>query len=218
MNDAIQNIAELEEEAFLNYQQEIDTAIENDSLQLNLGSGVMRRDGWINLDMHPRDGILTMRLPQGLKRFRSDCVRYIYTSHFLEHISYPDEARELTRESYRILQPGGVIRIIVPGIEKIIRAYAEDDQAFFEIQATLHPEWCTTKLDHLMYALQQDGEHKYGYDFETMHKILSEAGFSNIYKSDYNQSEFENMNIDNRNLRDNHGRYLSLFVEAIKDA
>lgn len=218
MNENKEHISDLEEQSFLDYQQEVNAAIEKKALQLNLGSGIMKRNDWINLDMHPREDTLTMRLPQGLKRFRSDCVRYIYTSHFLEHISYPDEAGKLMRECYRILQPGGVIRIIVPGIEKIIRAYAEDDQAFFEIQASLHPEWCTTKLDHLMYALQQDGEHQYGYDYETLHKLLTTAGFSNIYRSDYNQSEFENMNIDNRSLKDNHGRYLSLFVEAIKDA
>lgn len=218
MNDINQNSNELEAQSFRNYQQQIDAAIEKNALQLNLGSGIMKRDGWINLDMHPRDGVLTMRLPEGLKRFAANCVDYIYTSHFLEHLSYPDEAGALLRESYRILKPGGVIRIIVPGIEKIIRAYADDDQAFFDIQATLHPEWCTTKLDHLMYALQQDGEHKYGYDFETLHKLLADAGFSNIFRSDFNQSEFVNLNIDNRSLKDNHGRYLSLFVEAIKDA
>ncbi len=91
-----------------------------------------------------------------------------------------------------------------------------NDKGFFEIQSTLHPNWCTTKLEHLLYALQQDGQHKYGYDFETMKKLLIMGGFTHIAQSDFNSSEFTELRIDYRAVKDNHGNYLSLFVEAIK--
>ena len=80
----------------------------------------------------------------------------------------------------------------------------------------MHPPECTTKLEHLMYALQQHGEHKYGYDFETMSKLLRAAGFEQIVQSDCNASAFEELRIDYRRLTDDKGSYLSLYVDAIK--
>ena len=185
-------------------------------MKLELGNASRILKGWIGLDMQVRPGVLTMKMPEGLRRFGDNTVRYIYTSHFLEHLEYPKDAVLLVEECYRILSPRGVLRIVVPGIEKIIRAYVEDDRGFFKIQAELHPHWCTTKLEHLMYALQQDGEHQYGYDFETMTKLLSQAGFETIIQSDYNKSQFKEFRIDYGNPIDNHTRYLSLFVEAVK--
>jgi hypothetical protein len=80
----------------------------------------------------------------------------------------------------------------------------------------MHPPECTTKLEHLMYALQQGGAHKYGYDLETMSKLLARAGFGKITQSDYNASAFEELHIDYRDLRNHHGNYLSFYVDAIK--
>lgn len=184
--------------------------MEKGESRLHLGCGNRILDGWVNIDIRWRPGILVMKLPEGLRRFKDNSVRYIYTSHFLEHLEYPKIALVFVRECYRILTPGGILRIGVPGIERIIRAYVQNDRAFFEIQEQMHPAWCTTKLEHLMHALQQDGEHKYGYDFETISKLLSQAGFSKIVNSDFNKSEIEDLRIDYR------GENLSLFVDAIK--
>ena len=179
-------------------------------LKLHLGCGPKVLPGWLNIDMTKHDGAAVMRMPDGLRRFESNSVAHVYCSHMVEHISYPGEVLTFAREIHRLLKPGGALRFVVPGIERIIRAYVSDDKEFFEGQARRHPAWCTTKLDHLMYALQQDGEHKYGYDFETARKFLTQAGFSRITDSDYNQSEFETLRIDYR------GQNLSLFVEAVK--
>jgi predicted SAM-dependent methyltransferase len=188
----------------------------NGGLKLNLGCGPKPLPRWINIDDRVRPGVLVMRLPEGLRRFADASARYIYASHVLEHLDYPATASALVRECHRILIPGGVLRLVVPGIEKIINAYVADNHAFFAIQSELHPSWCTTKLEHLMYALQQDGEHKYGYDFETLHKLLSGAGFRTIARSDYNASEFDALRVDTRGIRDDAGGYLSLFVDAVK--
>lgn len=185
-------------------------------LRLHVGCGAHLLAGWINIDQRVRPNVLTMRLPRGLRRFTDASVRYIYASHVLEHLEYPGEATELATTCHRLLVTGGVLRIVVPGIEKIIRAYVADNQEFFRIQASLHPAWCVTKLEHLMYALQQDGTHKYGYDFETLSRLLRQAGFSEVRCSDYNASWIEELRVDYRGIRDDAGGYLSLFVEAVK--
>jgi predicted SAM-dependent methyltransferase len=185
-------------------------------MKLHIGSGNVILDGWINIDEQEFEGVYQMTLPDGLTKFGRNTIDFIYSSHFLEHLSYPDQAREFINHCYRILRPHGVLRTVVPDIESIIRAYARDDNEYFQIQANFHPDWCNTKLDHLMYALQQEGEHKYGYDYETLNVLLTDAGFKYITKSDYNQSLVPDVNVDYRRMTDNHGDELSLFVDAIK--
>ena len=179
-------------------------------VKLHLGSGPMVLPGWINIDARSYPGVAIVRLPSGLKWFPDSSVSFVYCSHMVEHIDYPDQVHQLSIEIRRILKPGGALRLVVPGIERIIRAYVADDKEFFNEQKHQHPPNCTTKMEHLMYALQQDGEHKYGYDFETAQKFLQRAGFTQIKDSSYNKSEFPELRVDYR------GKDLSLFVDAVK--
>jgi len=213
-SDTLFRIAEAA--AFLRLKAPIQEGAAHGSLRLHLGCGPKVLPGWINVDMRLSRGILPGKLPRALTRFPSGSARFIYASHVLEHIEYPGEARFFAKECHRILARGGVLRIIVPGIEKIIRAYVAGDANFFAVQASLHPSDCTTKLEHLMYALQQHGEHKYGYDFETMSKLLGGVGFGKIVQSDCNASAFEELRIDYRSVTDDQGNFLSLYVDAVK--
>jgi predicted SAM-dependent methyltransferase len=205
-----------ESAAFLRFKAVIAEGAARGKLRLHLGCGSKILDGWVNVDMRLAPRILTAKLPGALARFPSRSTRFIYASHVVEHIDYPREALLFAKECHRILVDGGALRIVVPGIEKIIRAYVADDAEFFRIQASMHPPECTTKLEHLMYALQQGGAHKYGYDFETMSKLLGQAGFEKIVQSDFNASAFAELHIDYRTVTDQEGRYLSLYVDAIK--
>jgi predicted SAM-dependent methyltransferase len=202
--------------SYLRFKGRLSDARRHGHLRLQLGSGTHDVPGWVSIDMLIRKNILAMRLPGGLRRFPDESVQYIYSSHFLEHIEYPVQASEFARQCLRILKPGGAMRIVVPGIEKIIRAYAADNEEFFRLQSEMHPEWCTTKLDHLMYALQQNGQHKYAYDLETITKLLSDAGFTKVVESDFNASSVGELNIDYRGKTDESGSYLSLYVDVFK--
>ncbi|MFC2141381.1 methyltransferase domain-containing protein [Acidobacteriota bacterium] len=184
-------------------------------LKLQLGSGGRMLKGWINIDSIWRPNTVVMRLPQGLRKFNNSSIEYIYSCHFLEHLRYPQEALSLLKTCYRLLKPGGAIRIGVPDIEKIIDAYVRDDKDFFSEQKRLHPDCCSTKLEHLMYALQQEGEHRYGYDFQTLNKLLKKAGFNEVFRSAYGKSKIEALNVDYRDdlEKDFH---LTLYVDALK--
>lgn len=185
-------------------------------MKLHIGSGNVILEDWVNIDEHPYPDVIPMGLPNGLVSFGTDSIDCIYSSHFLEHLSYPDQATEFIQECYRILRPGGVIRTVVPNIESIIFAYVKDDREFFKLQADLHPDWCITPLNHLMYSVQQDGEHKYGYDYYTLNVLLKNNGFRLIEKNDYNRSRITKLNVDYRRMTDNNGKDLSLFVDATK--
>ena len=91
---------------------------------LNLACGVyyISNLNWVNVDWEANSsGVQQMDLSKPL-RFENKKFDFLYTSHFIEHITYR-QAEGLLSECYRVLSPGGVIRIITPDFEKNCREY-----------------------------------------------------------------------------------------------
>lgn len=78
-------------------------------IKLNVGCGGNILEGWRNHDM---DMDITKSLP-----FEDGSVEFILAEHVVEHISAPDALR-FFQEAYRILEPGGVLRVCCPSITK----------------------------------------------------------------------------------------------------
>jgi predicted SAM-dependent methyltransferase len=89
---------------------------------LNLGCGRRRHPAWTNVDLVP-DGpdVSAVDLRQPLP-FAAGAFTAAYASHVLEHLP-PVGARALVLEIRRVLAPGGVVRLVVPDLEGIARAY-----------------------------------------------------------------------------------------------
>ena len=68
------------------------------------------------------DGIEHGDILKGLPLVQ-ESVACIYCSHVLEHLSYED-ARVALKNTYRILQRGGVFRLVVPDLEYYVKSYA----------------------------------------------------------------------------------------------
>jgi predicted SAM-dependent methyltransferase len=202
----------------------LDVGLESRGLRLHLGAGARRAEGWIGIDH--QDAQLCLDLRRRLP-FADGSVRYIYAAHVLEHLRFSSEATGLIREMHRVLEDGGVARLVVPDIEQCLRAYATDDREFFERRKQLWP-WarrCATRLQHfLSYAgagsdVHDIQSHKYGYDYETIRELLVSAGFSCIERSDYMTSERLELRVDNWSKAAGftcRGRSYSLFVEAVR--
>lgn len=91
---------------------------------LNLGCGFHFSDKneWTNIDFtstHPR--VIEYNLLNGIPLKDND-YDFAYHSHVLEHFSEND-GRKLIEECYRVLKPGGVIRVVVPDLEQIALNY-----------------------------------------------------------------------------------------------
>lgn len=91
---------------------------------INLGCGPIFVDSpdWINLDFTPatprvRRANLLARLP-----LPSNEARLVYASHFLEHIPKP-EVGAFLRECHRVLQSGGVLRLVLPDLQEMAASY-----------------------------------------------------------------------------------------------
>jgi predicted SAM-dependent methyltransferase len=184
------------------------------ALKLHLACGLKILVGWLNVDVAPYPGAMTISMPAGLRIIPDRAAQYAYCSHMLHYLEYPSEASAFVLEVYRLLKPGGVFRVVVPNIEAIIRAYVENDEELFKDQVKHHWSWATTKLEHLICAMRADyadGSVKYGYDLETLTKLLKGAGFNRVVQSAFNKSEFEPLRIDYRGKTS-----LAIIVDAVK--
>jgi SAM-dependent methyltransferase len=195
------------------------------NLQLHIGSGPYNLEGWINLDIFPAQ--LSTNVLWGLPFTDGQC-RYVFLSHLLEHLFYPTDAMALLQEIYRILQPGGVVRIVVPDIEQCIRAYQENNKEFFQ-QRLEHwgaGDGNATRLEHFLSHAGAGPDpawlfeaHKFGYDFETLERALQRVGFKTIVRSTFMASEHAELQVDKHSQVASAkfgDAYYSLFVEAIK--
>lgn len=89
---------------------------------LNIGCGATYHPAWVNIDVEPLTKQITRHDAAMPLPFNDSCFDACYCSHLLEHLTR-DEARLLLFEMYRVLKPGGVVRLVVPDLEGIVRAY-----------------------------------------------------------------------------------------------
>jgi SAM-dependent methyltransferase len=93
-------------------------------VNLACGSTLISGDGWLNFDYVPSSPAVHKADLLGRLPLETSSVSLVYSSHFLEHIPYSDVPSFLA-ECYRILQPGGVLRLVLPDFENLCRAYLE---------------------------------------------------------------------------------------------
>ena len=48
-----------------------------------------------------------------------------------------------------------------------------------------HPAWCDTRLHQINYHFRQGSQDKYAYDFETLAKVLADAGFVQVTRREF---------------------------------
>ena len=160
---------------------------ERKKLLLEIGAGDKKgAGGWITLDMTEHCDIF-WDLRNGLP-FPDDSISKIYSSHFLEHLSFR-ESQQLLGECRRTLIPGGVFSICVPDAKLYLEAYFNlgslDRNKAFGWKPAYNK---TTQIDFVNYIAYMDGEHKYMFDKENLLFILELQGFRNARLRKFDQS------------------------------
>ncbi len=199
-------------------RQELRERLLPDELRVQLGARERARPGWLTIDLEDAD--LRWNVTWGLPLADGQC-QYVYSSHLLEHLYAPDETTALLREVHRVLRPGGVARIVVPDMQRVLRAYLDEDADIF---ARLVPDApaLQRRMTPLILALEWAGHntrddcflgHKTGFDFETLRQTLQRAGFSKITRASGGTSAHAGLCLDPPHVVENGN---SLFVEAIR--
>ncbi|MBK1678904.1 class I SAM-dependent methyltransferase [Rhodocyclus tenuis] len=195
--------------------------------RLHFGSFNCPIDGWINTDVTPHlyiakvPGLASLLHKLGKmtdERFSDHRngafrkVRYlnvtrpwpyadatfeaIGSSHVVEHLPLHG-AKVCLAESFRCLQPGGVLRISVPDLDDYIAKFHQEDPI----------NWATKFFE--ADQVSEKNMHHFMYNFESMRSLLQSLGFSSVTRQEYQQGICPDLEkLDNRPA--------SLFVEAIK--
>jgi len=121
---------------------------------------------------------------------------FVYSSHFLEHL-FRKDAENLIRESYRVLKPGGVVRIAVPDLEYALSLYSAGKKE------EMLTQYFFVDDDESHYA-----RHKFMYDFAMLKEILEKLGFCEIRRCGFQEGSTPNLDVLDNRVED------SLFVEA----
>lgn len=188
---------------------------------LNLGSFVdtIAGEHWMNIDILPLRpripaaiNFLQVDLTQGLPMYELNSVDVIRASHILEHLPL-ESARVLLAECYRVLRPGGVLRIAVPDLEIMIRKYRAGEMNWINADQPIEYVLAPTegeKFSRLMFS--GDNEHKAIYDYAMLDDFLHRVGFKTVVRSALGFSHSETLQ---QETKDQHPE-ISLYVEAIK--
>ena len=125
-----------------------------------------------------------------------------YNEHFIEHL-HKDEGIAFLKEMYRVLKPGGTLRIIWPPREFIDKLLGEwtltPDEEFFcaayhNFYVVKHgfcpPEYRDRSIREQCgrALLWQNGEHLYVWGKQELVETLADVGFKSIAKPAYQQS------------------------------
>lgn len=178
------------------------------TVRLHAGSGGHVIEGWINIDV---DADPTVGVAADLGRsipFRSGSVDFIHSEDFVEHLD-AEPGLEFLREAYRVLRPGGVMRIATPDLRALVT------EVYLGRNET-HLRWCSEFLEAegpcaaLNMHMRMNGAHRFIYDEEHLRRTLEGLGFS-VKRVRYNRSEHPELRF--LELRD---FGLSVYLEATK--
>jgi len=204
-------------------------------VKLNLGCGDQCPDGWVNVDyslgaklaklpvfsqLNKIFHIFNMEWDKKIlihdlrKKFPWDdsSVDVIYSSHALEHFSKED-GRRFLGECYRVLKPGGVLRIIVPDLNALIVDYNKgalmaDD--FVEAMGVGYEMPGDGRLKRLLGPFIRF-PHKCMYDTSRLVAIFIECGF----KAE-SMDRFQSIILDVNTVEDESRTERAVIVEGVK--
>jgi len=139
-------------------------------------------------------------------------VDVLYSSHMLEHLDRL-EADKFLQEAFRVLVPGGTIRLAVPDLEKTVKTYNEKKDANEFVDSLLmsisKPRGIREKIKLMLVGSRH---HHWMYDQYSLCKLLEDHGFSDAMALVPGETRIATP--EHLDLRERAEE--SLYVEAIK--
>ena len=175
------------------------TANQVKSHKLHIGCGNIKFEGWINIDIEPNNLVADLICDASKKLpFDRNSCNLIYSEHFLEHLTV-EEGLFFLKECYRVLQPGGILRIAMPSLEYIIEKYNSEDWQNQDWLKWSDYQFVKTRAEMLNIAFRWWG-HKWLYDKEELNRRFSEVGYVNIREFAWGKSKIPEL--ENRETRE----------------
>jgi predicted SAM-dependent methyltransferase len=193
------------------------------TLKLQIGCGRNILPDWLNTD---RDIALSKETVflDASKRFPfyDSTFSYIYSEHFIEHLEYY-KGVHFIQECYRVIRPGGKIRIATPDLNFLVDLYAKNktelQEKYIEWAVKTHSNFNISTDTFVINNYFRAWGHKFIYDFKTLKLTLIQLGFINIKRCKVGESDdkhFANLESHGREIGDEFNRLETIIVEATK--
>ncbi|MBT0957764.1 methyltransferase domain-containing protein [Alphaproteobacteria bacterium KMM 3653] len=181
-----------------------------DTTKLHLGCGVKHIPGWFHIDALPLDHVDHVGPVEDLSFIEDNTVELIYACHVLEHFGRKTYTEALA-EWFRVLKPGGVLRIAVPD---------------FNAAATLYKAGTLPNgiegVRGLVCGGQRDQYDFHGmiFDEASLSEALKGLGFSETRLWDWRKTEHSDLDDYSQaympHMDKENGTLVSLNLEAVK--
>jgi predicted SAM-dependent methyltransferase len=158
--------------------------------KLHIGCGDNELPGWLNTELCPRRSQVfldaTRRFP-----FPDGCIDIVYSEHMIEHVPWHG-GQAMLRECFRVMKPGGLIRLVTPNLEFLTRLLQDPSTPMH--QAYIQYSLETYRLDaqggapHVFNNFVRAWGHQFIYDAETLRQLMADAGFTEIGVQALNES------------------------------
>ena len=181
------------------------------SISVQFGCGLCAPLSWRNYDVSPAlrfqrwpligrlavgkygafpRNVLFGDIVAGLPLAEGSC-RQVYSSHVLEHLSLVD-LRSALANVFRILEPGGTFRFVMPDLHFLASSYLSmdgvDASIWFMRESYLGSETRIRGLKGLIRSWVGNSSHLWMWDYEGMSHQLQEFGFTEVRRASFGDS------------------------------
>src|SRR6266852_337088 len=174
---------------------------------VNVGCGPYPVEGFCNIDYGWRPGVFCFDIRKGIP-LPTGSVKGIFTEHCLEYLT-TEQCLSVLRDFRRMLQPGGVARVVLPDgglyCRLYVRAASGDKVEWPYVEPNKPPIYYVNRI-------MSGYGHYVGfvYDFESFKEAMLTAGFREVHRQAYLRGH------DPRLLVDLEGRAIeSFYAEGV---
>ncbi len=212
--------------------------LNNKEYKLNIGPGKnweKPSKEWLTVDIDPERGDISIDFNKNFQKFplANESVSCIYGSHVFEHINIY-ACPNVFKECYRVLKPGGYFRLVLPDARRSIEKYLNNETDFPLFKRRKERAKKLYNLDYTIFECMKEDfispnnqvdllgqnvlAHQNAWDFETIKKDLSRAGFdpANIDRSGFCQTNCQDFTFEGTYPSEANEDYRSLYVECFK--
>src|SRR5207247_1653378 len=170
---------------FMIRERQIERYFHNNPVRkLQLGTSDSPMVGWLNTDILTANREIvyiyaTRRFP-----FKDNTFDYVFSEHMIEHIEY-QSALVMLRECFRVLKPGGKIRMSTPDLKVLVGLFSDEKTA----AQNFYVDWMTRRfLPDATYCKEvflinnafRAWGHEFLYDREAIEITMKKVGFKDV--------------------------------------
>lgn len=197
---------------------------EHDIHYLQIGAGPTIAEGWLCTDVTTTRGSTvyldaTKPFPIG-----DEVFDLVYSEHMFEHISF-EKGEAMLRECYRILRPGGRIRLATPDLKRLLGLYGNASGGIEKRYVDWIAENVLRKSDRakpvfIINNAFRNWGHQFLYDEDTLRELLMASGFTEVERFDPGESKteaFRGLERHGSNIGDEEiNRFETMVLEAVR--